>query len=70
MTKEEILHIIRNHKGEINSALNNVEAIISSLVLGQVPEGDQRKVALNTIYMTDYAEVKLAEIVKAIKQWP
>ncbi|MBA7475661.1 hypothetical protein ES707_11033 [subsurface metagenome] len=70
MTKGEVLEIIRNHKGEIASALNNTEIIINSLVLGQVPEGHQRLIALSTIHMTDFAEVKLAEMVDAINQWP
>jgi len=71
MTKEEILATISNHKGDIAVALNNVQAIISSLVLGQVPDGDaQKEMALSTINLTDFAEVKLAEIVDAIKQWP
>lgn len=70
MTKGEILETIRNHKGEIASALNNAEAVINSLVLGQVPEGDQRPIALSTLHMTDFAEVKLAGIVDAINQWP
>jgi len=71
MTKEEILATISNHKGDIAVALNNVQAIISSLISGQVPDGDaQKEMALSTINLTDFAEVKLAEIVDAIKQWP
>jgi len=71
MTKEEILATISNHKGDIAVALNNVQAIISSLVSGKVPDGDaQKEMALSTINLTDFAEVKLAEIVDAIKQWP
>jgi len=70
MTKDEILATIRNHKGDVAVAINNAEAVLNSCVLGQVPEGKQRALALSTLNMTDYAEAQLAEIVSAIKQWP